>query len=120
MFFKDEVLNSYSFVYPAKQLYMDEIKAQFRSICRENNFSYKDLNNILVVIDEACSNIIKHAYAGAEGDMEFEVDIRKKGAYITIIDHGKSYNWRAFRTPNLNRYIAVSYTHLTLPTKRIV
>jgi len=105
--FSNKVLATYKFTYPAKIIYLEDVKQKFTQICRENNFSYRDLNNIIVVIDEVCANIIKHAYSESEGDMEFEVTIRKKGMYLTIIDHGKSFNWHAFKTPNLNQYVSV-------------
>ncbi len=103
--FSNKIITQYKFVYPAKIIYLEEIKQKFTQICRENNFSYKDLNNIIIVIDEACANIIKHAYVEKEGDMEFEVTISKKGMHIVIIDHGKSFNWHAFKTPDLNQYV---------------
>ncbi len=103
--FSNKIIATYKFVYPAKIIYLEEIKQKFTQICRENNFSYKDLNNIIIVIDEACANIIKHAYAEKEGDMEFEITISKKGMHIVIIDHGKSFNWHAFKTPDLNQYV---------------
>lgn len=105
--FSNKILATYKFVYPAKIIYLEEVKQKFTQICRENNFSYKDLNNIIIVIDEACANIIKHAYAEKEGDMEFEVTIREKGMYIVVIDHGKSFNWHAFKTPDLNQYVNI-------------
>ena len=105
--FSNKVLATYKFTYPAKIIYLEDVKQKFTQICRENNFSYRDLNNIIVVIDEVCANIIKHAYSESEGDMEFEVTIREKGMYLTVIDHGKSFNWHAFKTPNLNQYVSV-------------
>lgn len=105
--FSNKVIATYKFTYPAKIIYLEDIKQKFTQICRENNFSYRDLNNIIVVIDEVCANIIKHAYSESEGDMEFEVTIREKGMYLTVIDHGKSFNWHAFKTPNLNQYVSI-------------
>ncbi|MFP4465965.1 MAG: SpoIIE family protein phosphatase [Candidatus Goldiibacteriota bacterium] len=104
---KNKNLAEYSFVYPAKTPYVNDVKSRFVEICKENNFSYKDMNNILIVIDEVCANIIKHAYRDKEGDMAFEVVIRKKGMYMTIIDKGRSFNWYAFKTPNINRYVNI-------------
>jgi serine phosphatase RsbU (regulator of sigma subunit)/anti-sigma regulatory factor (Ser/Thr protein kinase) len=100
-------LGKFNFVYPAKILYMEDVKKKFTEICTQFNFAYKDLNNILVVVDEACANIIKHAYSEFEGDMEFEVIVRERGIYITVIDHGKSFRWKSFRTPNLNAYVNI-------------
>ena len=107
MLFSNKVLAEQKFTYPAKAPYVADIKQKLGAIFKEYNFSYKDTNNMMVVLDEACSNIIKHAYKGEEGDIDFEVQVREKGLYITIIDHGKSFNWKAFRTPNLNHYVDI-------------
>ncbi|HNZ29437.1 MAG TPA: ATP-binding protein, partial [Candidatus Goldiibacteriota bacterium] len=89
MLLSNKVLAEHKFTYPAKAPYVADIKQKLGAIFKEYNFSYKDTNNMMVVLDEACSNIIKHAYKGEEGDIDFEVQVREKGLYITIIDHGK-------------------------------
>ncbi len=107
MFFKNELFAEYKFAYPAKPAYLNDVKEQVRKIALDNNFSYKDMNNLAVVIDEVCANLIKHAYREAEGDMAFEIQARKKGLYITVIDTGRSFNWESFRTPDLNHYVNI-------------
>lgn len=107
MFSKNEVFAEYKFAYPAKLPYVKEVKEQFKKIALENNLSYKDMNNLLVVIDEVCANMIKHAYRETEGDMTFEIQAREKGLYITVIDTGRSFNWKSFRPPNLNHYVNI-------------
>lgn len=107
MFFKDEVFGEYKFTYPAKPAYLNDVKEQFKKIALDNNFSYKDMNNITVVIDEVCANLIKHAYRDNEGDMTFEIQAKKKGLYITVIDRGRSFNWENFKTPDLNHYVNI-------------
>jgi serine phosphatase RsbU (regulator of sigma subunit)/anti-sigma regulatory factor (Ser/Thr protein kinase) len=107
MLFSNKVLSEQKFTFPAKAPYVADIKQKLGAIFKEYNFSYKDMNNMMVVLDEACSNIIKHAYKGAEGDIDFEVQVKEKGVYITIIDHGQSFNWKSFRTPNLNHYVDI-------------
>jgi len=106
-FKKNEILDEYSFVYPAKREYVGEVKQKITEICKQHDFIYKDLNNLLIVLDEACSNIIRHAYKDSEGDMQFEIAVRQRGMYITVIDKGKTFNWKHFRTPNLNHYVDI-------------
>jgi anti-sigma regulatory factor (Ser/Thr protein kinase) len=107
VFGKIKVLSEIKFTVPAKPQYVQDVKQKITEICKDNNFSYKDMNNLLVVMDEVCANIVKHAYKDMEGDMDFEIQALKKGLRITIIDHGKSFNWKAFRTPDLNHYVDI-------------
>jgi serine phosphatase RsbU (regulator of sigma subunit)/anti-sigma regulatory factor (Ser/Thr protein kinase) len=108
-FFSNKLLKEETFVLPAKRQYVSEIKEKITAICREYNFNYKDVNNLMIVMDEACSNIIRHAYKETPdgGDITFDIKVREKGIYITIIDKGKSFNWKNFRTPNLNHYVDI-------------
>ncbi|HRU39704.1 MAG TPA: ATP-binding protein, partial [Candidatus Goldiibacteriota bacterium] len=108
MFRKEKLIEQESFVFPAKQAYVPDIKAKLTEICRRNNFAYKDLNNLLIVIDEACSNIIRHAYKDVDnGDILFETKVTDRGIYITIVDKGKSFDWHRFKTPDLNQYVNI-------------
>jgi anti-sigma regulatory factor (Ser/Thr protein kinase)/HAMP domain-containing protein len=85
-----------------------DVKQKLTEICRRNNFAYRDLNNLLIVVDEACSNIIRHAYKDVEnGDILMDTKVTNRGIYITIVDKGKSFDWHRFKTPDLNHYVNI-------------
>lgn len=107
--FSNKLLKEEKFVLPAQRQYVSEIKERVTSLCREFNFNYKDVNNLMIVLDEACSNIIRHAYKDKPegGDITFEIKVMEKGIYITLVDTGKGFNWKNFRTPNLNHYVDI-------------
>jgi serine phosphatase RsbU (regulator of sigma subunit)/anti-sigma regulatory factor (Ser/Thr protein kinase) len=106
-FRKEITIEQENFVYPAKTIYVSDIKQKLTDICKRNNFAYRDLNNLLIVADEACSNIIKHAYRDMEGDISIEVKVTTKGMHITLIDKGRSFDWHRFKTPDLNHYVNI-------------
>jgi serine phosphatase RsbU (regulator of sigma subunit)/anti-sigma regulatory factor (Ser/Thr protein kinase) len=108
-FFSNKLLKEEKFVLPAQKQYVSEIKEKITSLCREYNFNYKDVNNLLIVLDEACSNIIRHAYKDKPegGDITFEIKVMEKGIYITLIDTGRGFNWKNFHTPDLNHYVDI-------------
>ena len=106
-FTKEVTIEKENFVFPAKTIYVADIKQKLTDICKRNNFAYKDLNNLLIVVDEACSNIIKHAYKDAEGDILVEVKVTNKGLHLTMVDKGKSFDWHRFKTPDLNHYVNI-------------
>jgi serine phosphatase RsbU (regulator of sigma subunit)/anti-sigma regulatory factor (Ser/Thr protein kinase) len=107
LFNKEQMIEQESFVYPAKAMYVPEIKQKLTDICKRNNFAYRDLNNLLIVLDEACSNIIRHAYKDVEGDILFETRVTNRGIYMTLVDRGKSFDWHRFKTPDLNHYVSI-------------
>ncbi|MCX8094100.1 MAG: SpoIIE family protein phosphatase [Candidatus Goldbacteria bacterium] len=107
-FTKEKEIEKESFTYPANIASILEIKQRITDICKRNNFSYRDLNNIIIVIDEACSNIIKHAYKDMlPGDILVEVRVTNRGIYITLVDKGRSFDWNKFKTPDLNYYVSI-------------
>jgi serine phosphatase RsbU (regulator of sigma subunit)/anti-sigma regulatory factor (Ser/Thr protein kinase) len=107
--FTNRVLKEETFTLPAQKQYVKEIKDRISGICREYNFNYKDINNIKIVIDEAASNIIRHAYKDKPegGDITFEIKVKEKSVCITLIDRGASFNWKNFKTPDLNHYVDI-------------
>ncbi len=50
------------------------------------------VENIILAVDEACTNIIKHAYKlSPEGEIIIKIDYDKEKFTVTIIDYGKSF-----------------------------
>ncbi len=46
-----------------------------------------------LAVDEACCNIIDHAYGGEDrGVIDCQVDVRSDGLLVTLIDHGRSFD----------------------------
>ncbi|UCE04910.1 MAG: ATP-binding protein [bacterium] len=50
---------------PSKPKFLKIIRAGMNHICETMGFSQEESNNITLAVDEACSNIIKHAYGGS-------------------------------------------------------
>jgi serine/threonine-protein kinase RsbW len=73
------------------------------------NFGFDDesAGNIALAVDEACTNIIKHAY---ENRPDREIDIRvqmNKQIFEVIVTHqGKLFDPRLFKSPDIQEYIA--------------
>jgi len=59
----------------------------------EAGFSPGDVYAIQTAVDEACANIIDHAYGGENiGEIEIRVTQIKKGIQIVLKDKGKAFN----------------------------
>lgn len=60
---------------------------------------------IRLAVDEACTNIIEHAYAGRRGSIGVEVSADCGEVAITLRDTGKAFDPHAIGTPDLSRYV---------------
>ena len=50
---------------------LKDIRSFVRGIAQEGGFGSKDIDGIVLAVDEACSNIMRHAY---KGDLEKDID----------------------------------------------
>jgi serine/threonine-protein kinase RsbW len=84
-----------------------EVRDFVSDAARQFGFSEEDVANIVLAVDEACTNIIKHAYQYAP-DKEISIAIhRNNGTFeVKIKDSGKSFNPDALRAPDLKRNLS--------------
>ncbi len=81
-----------------------EVRDFVSEAARQFGFSEEDVANIVLAVDEACTNIIKHAYQYAP-DKEINIAIvRNNGTFeVKIKDNGKNFNPDALKRPDLQR-----------------
>lgn len=61
--------------------------------------------DIILAVDEACTNIIKHAYKfDPNGDIKIKVKYSAKEIAVQIRDHGVSFSPESVPTPDLKQY----------------
>ena len=84
-----------------------EVRDFVSDAARQFGFSDEDVANIVLAVDEACTNIIKHAYQYAPDKEIFIAIHRKNGTFeVKIKDSGKSFNPDALRAPDLKRNLS--------------
>jgi len=71
---------------------LSEIREFVKSAALDTGFSPDTIENIVLAVDEACTNIIKHAYKFYP-DGEILIKVRSSGRKFTIelIDYGSSF-----------------------------
>ena len=63
------------------------------------------IDNIILAVDEACTNIIKHAYKlSPQCEIIIKIDYDEEKFTITIIDYGKSFEPDRVPLPDLQKY----------------
>jgi serine/threonine-protein kinase RsbW len=83
-----------------------EVRKFVDAAARSFGFAEEDIANIILAVDEACTNIIKHAYQYA-GDQEIEIIIfpNPRSFEIRIYDNGKAFDPASIRTPDLKDHL---------------
>ncbi len=80
-------------VVPAKHDQLAQIASFVAHGAEEAGFEEGLVNRIELAVDEACSNIIDHAYEGTMGFIQLEVTVEVRGSLkIILIDQGHSFD----------------------------
>jgi len=73
---------------------------------RELGFSDNDVGKIALAVDEACTNIIKHAYKfDSRKTLTITIKPGHKKIEILISDSGKHFNPNKLPTPDMEEYL---------------
>jgi len=74
--------------------------------CDEAAFSERETSNTKLAVDEACTNIIKHAYGNTgEGKITVSVSITPGDVKVSLSDTGKKFDYAAIQDPDLDEYV---------------
>ena len=77
------------------------------AVCEDAGFGQREIANTKLAVDEACTNIIKHAYtdkseAGEIGVLA-EIDVGKVSIHLR--DRGKHFDFASVKDPDLDQYV---------------
>lgn len=77
------------------------------SAAREFGFPDEEISKITLAVDEACTNVIKHAYNFDPAKI-ITVSVRgSNGAFeVSIQDTGKQFNPAGVQTPDMKEYLS--------------
>lgn len=90
--------------YSADYKNLDSIRDFIGEAARQAGFSSKEVYAVQLAVDEACSNIIEHAYEGIpDGVIEISYQVGAGKITVVIHDHGKEFDISTVRKPNLSR-----------------
>ncbi|OPX24766.1 MAG: hypothetical protein B1H05_04640 [Candidatus Cloacimonas sp. 4484_140] len=92
---------------PAQIEYLGELRNFVTKAGRKHGFSDTIVNAFKLSIDEAATNIIKHAYRDWEGTIKMRIVIKKNSMTVILIDQGKYFDPSRISDPDLNRYVNI-------------
>ena len=87
---------------PGRFEHLAQIAEFVTQVAREAGLTDDDVFHVEMAVDEACSNVIEHAYAEKVGEIELTCTIPEHGRLdIVIHDHGSPFNPDAVPEPKL-------------------
>jgi len=87
---------------PAKPEQLKKIRDAVKSVA-SNLYCNEDLQReVVLAVDEACCNIIRHAYGGGDGDIVFEILQEDKHLLLRIQDFAAPIDTKQLKPRNLS------------------
>ncbi len=63
------------------------------------------IGDIILAVDEACTNVIKHAYKySPEGEIDIDIKCKNNRFYVIITDKGEKFDITLIPEPDLEKY----------------
>ncbi|NOY79005.1 MAG: SpoIIE family protein phosphatase [Calditrichaeota bacterium] len=92
---------------PASIEHLKDLRKFIEKIGKKHRIPDKIVNSFKLAIDEASTNIIRHAYRDSSGEILLRVIIRKTSVTVSLIDHGRFFDPNNVKDPDLKRYVAI-------------
>ncbi len=75
-------------------------------VCESAGFSAREVSNTKLAVDEACTNIIRHAYDGSEqGTITLLAEIDSGKVRFRLRDRGRHFDFSSVKDPDLHQYV---------------
>ena len=97
---------THSLTLPAATRSLSDVRRFVSERAQEAHLDGKTVEQIKLAVDEACANVVKHAYAGDDhATFDVRVDVDDHQFAILIRDTGISFDRSAYQHPDLARSI---------------
>lgn len=87
---------------PATLGHLEDLTSMVTGLLREQGFPEKTIFEMDLAVDEACTNVIRYAYAPGEGEVTVECTVTPTAATVCIIDCGHPFDPLAVEPPDLS------------------
>ncbi len=89
---------------PSSTRYLEEVRRFVETYAREAKFGDKTVEDFKIAVDEACTNIIKHAYDGdSTQKIDLAVIVDDKRFTVRIRDEGRAFKAQTYTEPDIFR-----------------
>jgi serine/threonine-protein kinase RsbW len=103
----DKPIKQYKLKIPSQTDNLDLIRDFVAGIARKVGFDNQEINKIELAVDEACTNVIEHAYQYDESqDIDIAVKIDYQKLTVVVTDRGRSFRMEEVELPDMKTYLA--------------
>ncbi|MEK7726994.1 MAG: ATP-binding protein [candidate division KSB1 bacterium] len=91
---------------PSQTDNLEIIREFVTRVARQVGFQEEEASKIELAVDEACTNVIEHAYSKDERkliDIDIQIDPQK--FTIIITDQGKGFDLKQINKPDMKKYL---------------
>ncbi len=100
------IRSTYSLTLPAATRSLSDVRRFVSERAHEAAMDTKTVEQIKMAVDEACANVVKHAYAGDDhATFDVRVDVDDDQFAVLIRDTGISFDRNTYQHPDLARSI---------------
>lgn len=86
---------------------LEIIRNFISGVASKVGFNAEDANKIELAVDEACTNVIEHAYENDDSnDIDIAIQLDYQKLSIVVTDRGRSFKFNKVEMPNMDTYLA--------------
>lgn len=98
---------NYKLKIPSRTDNLEIIREFVSGVAEKVGFEKEDVNKIELAVDEACTNVIEHAYHHDESrDIDVAIKIDYQKFTVVVTDRGLSFDVRDVEMPDMKSYLA--------------
>jgi serine/threonine-protein kinase RsbW len=98
--------NKFLIVTPSESKYLDVIREFVAKVATIAGFDDEHVNKIQLSVDEACTNVVKHAYRGMDSrDIKIQIEFDKKMLEVSVEDKGKGFDLKTTKLDDIDNYL---------------
>ena len=96
----------YALRIPSETQNLELIREFVSGVASKVGFDSEEINKIELAVDEACTNVIEHAYKGKKGDIDIAIKVDYQKFTVIVTDRGDAFRFRDVEMPDMNEYLA--------------
>lgn len=90
---------------PSSTRFLEDVRQFIATHATDAKFSETSVEKLKMAVDEACTNVIEHAYEGqSEQSIDITIIVNKDKLTVRIRDKGRRFDQTNYKEPNLVQY----------------
>ena len=103
-----KIMQEYQLRIPSQSDNLELIRCFICKVAEKVGFSEEEVGKIELACDEACANVIKHAYNESypEKSLDIAIKIGYRKFTVIVTDHGMGFDPKIIHSPDMKEYLA--------------